>query len=138
MDGVLSFTTSEPEAILPLPPSMDVTGVKVVLFFVPDVAPVTVTLNAQLLLAASNPPANAIDLVVAIVVRVPPHSVVDESIMERPAGNISIKPMPDSGVDRFGLVMVKVNVEVSPVKIDVGEKDLAIAGGAITVRESVA
>lgn len=58
-------------ALLPVPPFVDVTA-PVVLFFTPAVAPVTVTLNVQLPLAASKPPLNAIVSGV-VVVNVPPH-----------------------------------------------------------------
>lgn len=58
-------------AIFPVPPFAEVTA-PVVLFFTPAVAPVTVTLNVQLPLAASKPPLNAI-VSGAVVVNVPPH-----------------------------------------------------------------
>src|SRR5262245_50374253 len=61
IDAVWSTTTSEADAVLPLPPSVDVTAV-VVLFFVPEVVPVTVTLNVQLLFATSDPLAKEIVL----------------------------------------------------------------------------
>jgi hypothetical protein len=137
MDAVWSFTTSEAEAVLPLPPSVDVTAV-VVLFFVPEVVPVTVTLNVQLLFAASDPPEK--DIVLGAVVVSEPLQVAVGPLLAtvRPVVKTSVNPMPDSELDRFGLVAIKVNVEVMPVKIEVGEKDLASTGGAITVRVEVA
>ena len=46
-------------------------------------------MNVQLPPAASDPPVNAIVLVAAVVVNVPPHGDVDESAMDRPAGKTS-------------------------------------------------
>ena len=137
MDAVWSFTTSEPEAVLPLPPSVDVTAV-VVLFFVPAVAPVTVTLNVQSLFAASDPPEK--DMVLGVVVDSdPPQVAVGPPVATvRPAGNVSVNPMPDRELFRFGLVMVNDNVEVLPVKIEVGENAFARLGGVMTVTEAVA
>ena len=112
--------------------------VLVVLFFVPAVAPVTVTGKLQLVFAANDPPVNVIVLG-AIVVREPPHVVVGPLLATvKPATRISLKPMPLNAVPRFGLVIENVRVEVFPVKIELGEKDLARTGGAITVREEVA
>jgi len=140
MDAVWSFTTKDPEAVLPLPPSEDVTAV-VTLFFVPAVAPVTVTLNVQLLLAASDPPEK--DIVLGDVVDSEPPQVAVGPLVAtvRPAGKLgaeSVNPMPDRALLWFGLVMVKDRVELFPVKIDVGEKDLARTGGAMTVRDAMA
>ena len=137
MDGVWSLTTSVAELVLPLPPSTDVTAV-VVLSFVPEVAPVTRTLNAQLLFAASDPPVN--DMVPGeVVVSEPPQVAVGPLLATvTPAGNVSEKPMPDSELYTFGLFTVKVNVDVLPVKSEAGAKDLASTGGAITVRVEVA
>jgi hypothetical protein len=137
MDAVWSTTTREAEAVLPLPPSVDVTAV-VVLFLVPEVAPVTVTLNVQLLFAASDPPEK--DIVLGAVVESEPPQVAVGPLVATvtPAGKVSVNPMPVSEFDRFGLVTVNDRVEVPPVKIEVGEKDLARTGGAITVREEVA
>ena len=121
MDAVWSFTTSEPEAVLPLPPSVDVTAV-VVLFFVPAVAPVTVTLNVQLLFAASDPLEK--DIVLGAVVDSEPPQVVVGPLAAtvRPAGKVSVNPMPDSELDIFGLVMLKDNAEVLTVKIEIERK----------------
>ena len=112
--------------------------VLVVLFFVPAVAPVTVTGKVQLVFAANDPPMNVIVLG-AVVVRDPPHVTVGPLLTTvKPATRESLKPMPLNTVLRFGLVIVNVSVEVLPVKIELGENDLARTGGAITVREEVA
>ena len=62
--------------------------------YCPSVVPVTVTSKVQLPSAASDPPDNAIVLVAALVVSVPPHWVVELSAIDRPAGNTSVKAMP--------------------------------------------
>ena len=124
---------------MPLPPSVDVTA-DVVLFFVPAVVPVTVTLKVQLLFAASGPPPVKVSKLPPLITRLPlPHKeLVVPFRAVTPAGRVSVKPMPLNELARSGLVMVKDNVELLPVKIEDGEKDLARAGGAITVKESVA
>jgi hypothetical protein len=110
----------------------------VVLFFVPAVVPVIVTLKLQLLFAASDPPLNVIVLG-AVVVREPPHVAVGPPLATvKPPIRESLKPIPLSTVVKLGLVIVNVSVEVFPVKIELGENDLARTGGAITVREEVA
>jgi hypothetical protein len=122
---------------LPLPPSVDVTAV-VVLLHVPAVAPVTMTLNEQLVFAASEPPLNEI-VPGDVVESEPPHVDVAPLVTTvRPAGSVSLKPMPESELERFGFVIVNVKVEVLPVKIAAGEYDLEICGGAITVSDAVA
>jgi hypothetical protein len=131
------LTIREAVAGVPAPPSVEVI-VLVVLFFVPAVVPVTVTLKVQLLFATRDPPVRAIVLG-AVVVSEPPHVTVGPLLaIVKPPTRESLKPMPFNPVPRFGLVIVKVSVEVFPVKIEAGEKDLASAGGAITVREAVA
>jgi len=130
-------TTSEAEAVFPFPPSVEVTAV-VVLSFVPDVAPVTTKLNVQLLFVVREPPVRAIVLG-AVVVSDPPHAVVGPLVSTvKPAGKVSVKLMPLNELLIFGFVMVKVSVDGFVVKMDAGEKDLASAGGAITVSEAVA
>ena len=137
IDAVWSTTTREAEAVFPLPPSVDVTAV-VVLFFVPEVVPVTVTLNVQLPFAASDPPEKVI--VLGEVVDFEPPQVAVGALVATvtPAGKVSVNPMPERELDRFGLVTVNDRVEVPPVKIEAGEKDLARTGGAITVSDAVA
>ena len=56
-------------------------------------------------------------------------------------GKTSVKPIPLRGLELFGLVTVKVSDVVlsgALVKIEVGEKDLLRAGGAMTVNVSSA
>jgi hypothetical protein len=137
MEAVWLLTTSEAEAVVPFPPSAEVIAV-VVLFFVPAVVLVTVTSNVQLLFAASDPPVNSI-VFGAVVASEPPQIEVAPVVgTVRPESNESLKPISLKAVFRFGLVIVKVSAEVFPVKMEVGEKDLARTGGAITAREAVA
>lgn len=137
MDAVWSLTTREAEAVFPFPPSEDVTAV-VVLFFVPADVLVTVTLNVQLVFAGSDAPVSVI-VFGAVVVSDPPQLTVGPLVATvKPAGKESLKPIPLKAVFRFGLAMVNVSVEVFPVKTEVGEKDFARTGGAITLREAVA
>ena len=75
----------------------------------------------------------------AVVVREPPHVAVGPlPATVKPPSRESLKPIPLSTVLKLGLVIVNVSVEEFPVKIELGEKDLARTGGAITVREEVA
>lgn len=122
---------------MPFPPSVDVTSL-VVLFLVPTVVPVTGRLKVQLVFAARDPAVKEIELG-AVVVNEPLQTAVGPlEVMVRPEGKVSVKLIPVRGLSWFGLVMVKVKVAVSPVKIEDGEKDLAILAGAITSKGSVA
>jgi len=49
--------------------------------------------------------------------------------MMRPLGRLSVKATPVRSVATFGLVIVKVSVELWLSPIVVGENDLAIVGG---------
>ena len=149
INAVLSFTTTVAEAVLPSPPSVEETA-EVVLSFVPAVVPVTVKLKVQLLFAAIEPATTPEPLVRSEITRVeatlvklivPPHTDCVPSVIVSPAGKVSVKPILDSELIRFGLVMVNVRVVVLPgelVKMEAGEKDLARTGGAMTVSESLA
>ncbi len=54
-------------------------------------------------------------------------------------GKVSLNPMPDNdSVPGFGFVRVNVSVDSPLVKIESGENDLTISGGAYTVSEAVA
>jgi hypothetical protein len=95
-------------------------------------------LKLQLVFAGSDPPARTIVLG-AVVVRDPLQLTIGPLVTTvKPGGKMSVKPMPLSAEPMFGLVIVKVSVDVFPVKMDAGENDLASTGGAITVREAVA
>ncbi len=134
MDAVWLATTVEAEAVLPVPPSVEVTAV-VVLFCIPALAPVTVTLNVQLLLAVSDPPEN--EIVLGAVVDSDPLQVAVGPLLVTvsPEGRVSEKARPESELNEFWFVIVKLKVDVLPVKIEVGEKDFASTGGATAVSE---
>ena len=137
-EAIWSLTTSEAEPVFPVPPSVEVIAV-VVLFLVPATAPVTVTLKEQMLFAASDPPENVSKLPL-LITRLPlPHrEVVVPLAAVRPAGKVSVNPIPESESYKLGLLIVNVRVEAFLVNIEVGEKDLARTGGTITVKAAVA
>jgi len=68
-----------------------------------------------------------------VVVKVPPHAVVDALATVNPVGNVSVNPTPASGSGlAAGLVMVKVSDVVAFSAIVDGLNTLAIEGGAST------
>src|SRR5215510_3411900 len=117
--GGASTVTVAVLLVAPVPLSVDVMA-PVVLFLTPAVAPVTGTLNVQVVgLApwASDPPVNVILPVEFTVVRVPPQVVVGpESATVKAEGNVSVKAMPvrSPPVNVFGLVMVKLRFTNPP------------------------
>src|SRR5262249_59911347 len=54
-----------------------------------------------------------------------------------PDGNVSLTATPVSAVPPFGLLMVKVSVEVPPTPMLVGENALLTVGGLVTVSVAV-
>lgn len=137
MAGVAVFTRTSADAVLPVPPFVEVT-LPVTLFFNPVVAPVTVTLKVQFPFAAIVPPVNAIVLEAAVVVKlfVPPQALKVPSAMVKPSGKTSVTATPVKAVEVFGFVMVKFNVVVLPVKMGLAVNDFEMTGGATTVREA--
>src|SRR5713101_965372 len=123
-------------AVLPVPPLLELTG-PVVLVYMPETAPVTVTLNTHWLFTATLAPLRTIP-VGAVVVRVPPQ-VLDELLATvSPAGRVSLNPTPvRAAVLAAGFVMVKVSDVVAFNPIAAGLKALAIEGAATTVRTAV-
>jgi hypothetical protein len=53
-------------------------------------------------------------------------------------GRVSVNWTLERELFRFGLVIVKVSVEVPPARIGLGANNLEIAGGFKTVRDAVA
>jgi len=120
--------------VVPVPPSFEVIA-PVVLFFTPAVEPVTVTLNVQLALAASEAPVSVI-VSGAVVVNVPPQVTVGPDVATvSPAGSISVNPIPLSPDVVFGLVMVKLSVVVLPsgIAVTVAVPPLEFARPAVAV-----
>src|ERR1700733_3497835 len=118
--------------VVPVPPLLEVTA-PVVLFQTPPVAPVTVTLNCMLEPAATVAPESEITPVPAVVVSVPPASLVLEVATVRPDGRVSVKPTPVKATVEFGLVMVKVRLVVPFSGMLDAPKALLIVGGPSTV-----
>src|ERR1700687_5872221 len=118
-----------------VPPLVELT-LPVVLLLVPEVVGVTFTLTAHELLAEIVPPLRLIEVLPAVAVNVPPHVLVAFGVAAtcRPPGKVSVTATPLKAVPVFGLVMVKVRVEVPPTATLVGEKPLLMLGGATTVR----
>ncbi len=87
------------EAVLPVPPSVEVTF-PVVLFLAPAVVPVTFRLKVQEALDAKLAPDKLIAPLPALAVIVPPQLLLSPLGVEitRPAGSVSLKPIPVSVV----------------------------------------
>ncbi len=84
-------------------------------------------------------PPREIEVSPSVAVRVPPQVFVGAAAgavvvvsTTKPEGRLSVKKRLASAVAGLGLFMVKVSNVVSPVKIGLAVKDLAITGGAIT------
>src|SRR5450631_1499070 len=131
--GGTAATVTLAEATAPGPPSTELI-VLVVLFFVPNVVPVTLTLKVHEALEASVVPAKLMlpDPAVAVIVPPPQLPVRPFGVeMTRPAGKVSVKPTPVNVVDALGLVIVKPS-EVEPFNTMLPvPKDFAIVGGTI-------
>ena len=94
---------------------------------------VTVTGNEQEAAAASDPPLKEIELG-AVVVRVPPHGVELPPATVKPAGSVSVKATPLKAAPVFGLVTVKVRVDVAFTATGSGENAIIIVGGLGTLQ----
>ena len=93
------------------------------------VVTVTVTAITQLAPAANVPTENEIVLG-EDVVRVPPQTEGGGVVaMVTPAGNVSEKAISRSMTPEFGLVMVKLKLELPPTATGSGENDLLMVGG---------
>src|SRR6478672_9182243 len=137
LGGAAAVRVSEP--VFPVPPLVEVT-LPVVLALAPLVVAVTATVTVQVPLAAMVPPEKLKEVFPAAGAKVgDPHPVVvafGVAATCRPAGNESVKATPVRAVPVLGLVMVKVSVLTPPTAMGLGEKALAMLGGAATVRVS--
>ena len=100
------------EAVLPLPPSVEVTAV-VMLFCIPALMPETFTVKLHEALAVSVAPVRLTVPDPAAAAIVPPPQLPLRPLgvaMVRPAGIVSVKPTPLSDIPVFGLDKVKVKV----------------------------
>jgi len=121
------ITARVADAVLPLPPFVDVTA-PLVLFLFPLVVPSTVTVTVQLLLGRILPPLNVTD--VAVFVTVPPHCAESGAMATLiPLGKLSLKSTPVNGTVLVGgFVIVKVRMDVFPTGMAAGENDLLMEG----------
>lgn len=138
------FAVNVAESALPVsasPPPVAAT-VLVVFVFVPAVAPVTVTVIVQLSPPTSEPPERTTEFPPLTTRLLPtPHtSFVVPFVAVNPAG----QPAPESlklillkAVVAFGLVIVKLMVDISFARIELLLNDFTMVGGAITVRGDV-
>jgi hypothetical protein len=120
--------------VVPVPPSVELTA-PVTLFLVPGEVPFTLTESVHELAAATVPPVRLTDELPAVLLKVPPQLFTRFGLLATctPAGKVSAKATPVSVVAEFGLVMVKLNVEVAFTAMLAGEKPLLMVGGATTV-----
>jgi len=95
--------------------------------------------------AAIVPPVNDIDVAVATGAKIgEPHPLVvafgaaATRICAGDVGKVSVNARSVSGSFWFGLVIVKVNVEVPPARIGLGENNFVMPGGCKTVSDAVA
>ena len=122
------------EAVLPVPPFVEVTA-PVVLFFTPEVVPVTFTMNLQMVPAATVPPLRLTLPLPAVAVVVPPHVLLSPFgvATTSPPGNVSVKATPFSAtVFAAGLVMVNVKLVVPFTAIVAAPNALLMLGGVTT------
>jgi hypothetical protein len=134
IDGAVA-TLKLAEAVLPVPPLVEVT-LPVVLVKFPALVAVTFTVRVQLLLAAIVPPVSEALPAPATAVTVPPQEFVMPGVVATtiPTGNVSVTATPVSATAlAAGFVMVNVNEVVPFSAIPVAPKALAIDGGATTL-----
>src|SRR5215469_15568409 len=75
----------------------------------------------------------------AVVVTVPPPQPLAEPFATvNPAGSVSVKATPVSPTVEFGLLIVKLSIDVPPSGIVAASKFFIIDGGATTVIDAVA
>src|SRR5205085_9596683 len=136
-------TVIEAFAVLPLPPSVEVTCTE--LFFTPAVVPVTFTENVQEDPAAGDavsvPPERLMLPLPATAVMVPLPQVPVSPFgvaTTRPAGRLSVKATPLRATFVFGLLMLKVRVLLAFSATLVGLNALVMVGAEATVRLAVA
>jgi hypothetical protein len=109
-----------------------------VLFCAPAAIPVTFTVKLQDALAASVPLDKLTLAEPATPVAVPPQVLADPFgvATTSPAGNVSVKPIPVSGADAFGLLRLIVS-DVPPFSAIVAAPNtFAIVGGPSTVTDA--
>jgi len=117
------------EAVLPVPPSFEVTALVILSFIPPDV-PVALTENVHEAPAANVPPERLILSDPGTAATAPPHDPVNPFgvATTSPAGSVSVKPTPVRG---------KRSACAAPVKVSVGAQTVTPATkiGALISKE---
>lgn len=125
--------------VFPAPPSVDVTCV--LLFFIPPLVPVLLTVIVQEVFGARVAPVRLTEPEPETAVTVPAQVLVNPFGVETtsPAGSVSVNAIPVSGIVlAAGLVIVSVKL-VEPFRgIVAAPNALVIVGGVATVRFAVA
>jgi hypothetical protein len=126
------------DAVFPVPPLVELIA-PVVLFFTPEVVPVTFTPIVHEAFTPTVPPLRETLPVPAVTV--PPHELVTFGVLAtlNPAGKVSVNANPFSAtVLAVGFVIVKVSVVVPLTGIVAAPNAFVIEGGAATVSTWVA
>jgi hypothetical protein len=137
--GAGATTDKVSDALLPAPPFVEETA-PLVFAYIPTLEPVISTVTVQVLPAATVPPLKLTLLTPAPAVSMPPHVfvVLAGVVLITPPGYVSEKAIPVRALFKFGLVMVKVSVEVPLVRIGFGANNFTMLGGFKTVSDAVA
>jgi hypothetical protein len=93
---------------------------------------VTATVTVQLPPAGITPPVNETTEYPTGALTVPPQLVLAVPDTDKPAGNVSVKADVMLADVVFGLLKVRVSVELPPAVIEGSLKDLPSTGGALT------
>jgi hypothetical protein len=111
------------------------------LFSTPAVVPVTFTENVHEPLPTSVAAARLTLPAPAVAVIVPPPQLPVRPLFgvatTKPAGKVSVKPIPVSPTDVFGFVMLKVKLVEVFSAIEAAPNDFVITGGEATVMVAV-
>ena len=138
IDGGEATVTVAVLLATPVPPSVEL-GAPVVLFFAPEVVPVTFTMIVQLALAASEPPVRLTlpdpATAVMVPVQVPPRPFGVATT--RPAGRVSVTAMAFCVTVVLGLVSVSVRLVDPFSAMFAAPNALVIVTGATTVTVAV-
>jgi hypothetical protein len=143
MDGFGEFTVNVSLAVLPVMvvPETVACTLPLVFGYVPAPTPVTLTVTVH------DPPAETVPALrlmlppFAAAVTVPPVQVVAPfgvAVFCKPTGYVSENATPPSASFKFGLLIVKVSVDVPPLRIGFGPNSFEMVGGFKTVSEALA
>src|ERR1051326_5215167 len=108
----------------------------VVLFCTPAAVPVTFRLMVHEAFAASDPPVRLMEPEPAVAVVVPPQLLVSAFgvATAKPAGSVSLKAIPVSASEVFGLLMLNVSEVEAFSRMLAAPNALVIVGGVATVK----